>query len=402
MFRAKLKKQIVLEAINTLANNSSITQLSPGGKARAIIEAVGQIVGNVSADTSDGIMQTLLTDASGATLDLIAESYGIQRLTAVAPKVESRDSSLRYYVRRGTFGDLNNGADITIPKGTQIRSDTSNASIYLIQRENLVLSGAGNTAYFAADQVGTSAGLTVAPNTLTRHNFVGYTNAAFRGLLVTNDKGVAGRPPESDANLRFRIRSQITSSSTANASSIRIAALSVPGVADARILENRAGLGTFDVVVYGISPSVPVSVIQAVQSRIDQVTALGCRGIAVSPRLVGVSVATSIKFRANTPQSDKNAIITDIDTAIRDYITNLLPGQELVINSLVQRILGTSSQILDIGTPGNPLLELFVWRQNGPNSRRYSRKLELNYRIQDDEDLVVEPFIENPISIIEG
>ena len=55
MFRAKSKSQAMLEAVNSLAAKSSITQLSPGGKARAIIEAVGQIIGGISSDTSDGI-----------------------------------------------------------------------------------------------------------------------------------------------------------------------------------------------------------------------------------------------------------------------------------------------------------------------------------------------------------
>lgn len=402
MFRAKSKSQAVLEAVNSLANKSSITQLSPGGKARAIIEAIGQIIGGISTDTSDGIVQTLLTDATGTTLDLIAESYGIQRLSAVAPKVETGDASIRYYVRRGTFGNINNGSGFTIPKGTQIRSDTANASIYLIQREDVTVSAGSSEVYIAADQVGANFGVAVAPGSLVRHNFVGYADSAFGALLITNDKGVAGRPSESDANLRFRVRSQLTSSATGNATSIRIAGLSVPGVSDIRILENRAGLGTFDVVVYGISPSVQSSVIQAVQARVDQVTAMGCRAIATAPRLVGVSFTTTIKFQPNTTQSDKNGIINNIDKSVREYINGLLPEQELVINILVQKILTISDQILDIGTPGEPFSELSIWRQNGPNSRRYSRKLEANYKIQEDEDLVIEPFIEIPISIVEG
>ena len=138
MFRAKSKQQVILEAISSLAAKSAITQLSPGGKARAIIEALGQVVGNIGADTSDGIMQTLLTDASGATLDLIAESYGIQRLQSVPPRIEGEDGNLRFYVRRGTFGDINAGQNITINRGTQIRSNTDNSGVYFIQRDNLV------------------------------------------------------------------------------------------------------------------------------------------------------------------------------------------------------------------------------------------------------------------------
>ena len=140
MFRAKTKEQAVLEALNNLAAKSSITQLNPGGKARAVLEAIGQFVGDLSADTSDGIMQTLINDATGPTLDLIAEGYGLQRLAAVPPQVESTDSSLKYYVRRGTFGDINAGNNISIPKGAQIRSDSDTAGVYFVQRDDITLS----------------------------------------------------------------------------------------------------------------------------------------------------------------------------------------------------------------------------------------------------------------------
>lgn len=402
MYRAKTKQQIILEAVNNLSARSSITQLSPGSKARALIEAVAQVVGNVSADVSDGIMQTLLTDASGTTLDLIAEAYGIQRLQQVPARVESGDQNLKYYVRRGTFGDINNGLDITVPAGVQLRANGDVSGAYFIQREQVTLPAASDEVYFAADQVGSNTGTSIAPYVLNRHNFSGYAEASFNSLLVTNDKGVAGRPPESDANLRFRVRAQMTASATGNKTALRIAALAVAGVSDIRILENRAGLGTADVVVFGISPTVSTSIIQEVQRRINRVSAAGTRAIAVQPRLVGISLATSIRFDANTPTGEKNQIVGRADRAVRRYINDRLPGQDLVINALAQQILSSSNRVIDIGTPGEPFDQLLIWKQNGPNSRRYSRNLESNYRIREDEDLVVEPFIEFPIRITEG
>lgn len=402
MYRAKTKNQVIIEAVNSLATKSSITQLSPGGKARAMIEAIASVVGSMSADTSDGIMQTLLTDATGVTLDLIAESYGIQRLQPVPPRIESGDQSLKYYVRRGTFGDINGGNDIIIPAGTQIRSATDNAVIYFVQRETIQLSASESEAFFSADQVGQNFGSSVAPGTLIKHNYGGYADANFNALLVTNDRGVSGRPPESDGNLRFRIRSQITAGATGNATAVRIAALAVPGVADIRILGNRAGLGTFDVVVYGINPDVSDSVLLQVQSRIDRVTAMGSRAIAVPPRLVGISLATDIRFRPGTTQADKNKTFAQIEDTIRRYVNDLLPGQLLTINGLALRILSVSDLIIDIGTPGTPFAELLIWRQNGPNSQRFSRTLESNYRIQEDEDLLIEPFVELPVRLTEA
>jgi uncharacterized phage protein gp47/JayE len=194
----------------------------------------------------------------------------------------------------------------------------------------------------------------------------------------------------------------MTAGATGNATAIRNAALAVPGVADIRILENRAGLGTFDVVVFGISPSVGDSTLQEVQARVDQVVAMGCRAVVVAPRLVGISLTTGIRFKVGTPQSTKNQAVSSIENVVRSYISDLLPGQEFSINSLTQRIISASDSIADIGTPGEPFSELLIWKQNGPNSTRFSRDLKANYLIQEDEDLAVEPFIELPIRFTEG
>lgn len=402
MFRAKSKRESVIEAVNSVVANSSLSLFTPGSKARALIEAVGEVVGNIGTDTSDGVFQSLLSEASGPTLDLIAESYGLQRLPAVAPKIESLDNNLRYYVRTGTFGDINGGSAITVPAGTKIRADSEGTSIFYIQRTAVTLPAGSSEVFFAADQFNSRANTNVAPGTLTRHNFTGYADSAFNSLLVTNDKGVAGRSRETDSNLRFRVRSVLTNSATANITAVRIAALKVPGVADVRILPNRAGLGTFDVIVFGISPTVAPGMLADVQANVDRVMAMGSRGIAVAANLLGISLRARIRFRDATPQGEKNAAFVAATERIRQYVDDLLPGQELSINALMNQILTSADSILDIGTPGDPFEELLIWRQTSPTSTRFSRNLEANRRIKSDEDLVIEPFMRQPILLLEA
>jgi uncharacterized phage protein gp47/JayE len=402
MFRAKTKTETVIEALQDLIANSSLTLLSPGSKARAIIEAAGQVVGNTGEDTADGVLQSLLSQATGPTLDLIAGAYGLQRLPAVSPKIEAADSSLKYYVRAGTFGDINNGGPIQVPAGTQIKADSDGTSIIYLQRQAVTLPAASSEVYFAADEFSTRVNSNVAPNVLTSHNFTGYLDSAFRSLLVTNEKGAAGRPRETDSNLRFRIRSSLTSTASGNLTSVRLAALQIPGVSDVRIISNRAGLGTFDVVVFGISPVVGPGLLQQVQNAVNRVVSVGSRGIAVSSNLVGVSLRARVRFRANTPQAEKNAALISADTNVRRYINDLLPGQSLTINALTNAILSSADAIVDVGLPSDPFEELLIWRQTSPDSTRFSRNLEVNRRIRDDEDLVVEPFVDQPILLLEA
>lgn len=401
MFRARTRNQVIADAVGHLASKSNITHVHPGSRARAIVEAIGLVVGNIGQDIAQGTIETLLSEATGATLDFIAQSFGLQRLPAAPARVEAADQNMKYYLAAGTFGDINNGNDITVPAGTQIRAESQDFTMYFVQREPVVLPAASSEVYFAADQTGVVSGPAnrVGPNVLSRHNFTGYQDSAFDSLLVTNTKGLAGRPRESDDNLRFRIRNFMTSRAGANAIAVRLAALQVPGVSDVRILSGRAGIGTFDVVVFGTVPAVSDTVISEVTQAVKQVAAVGTTPIVVASRLVGISFSAELKFRDDTPTGEKNGIITAAREAARDYINDLQPGQEFVINRLLAAITSVSDKIVDIGTPNRPFSELLIWKQTAPASSRFSRRLETNYRVRVDEDLVPEPYITAPLNV---
>ena len=109
MFKTRPRADVIRSAIADLASNASIANLAPGSKARAIVEALGSVIGNVSSDLSLGMINTLLPNAQGPVLDLLADMVGIQRLPEIRARVESGDANLKYYVKTGTFGDINNG-----------------------------------------------------------------------------------------------------------------------------------------------------------------------------------------------------------------------------------------------------------------------------------------------------
>lgn len=403
MYIAKNRSQIINETLNYLVSQTSIQNVSPGSKTRALIEALGIVAGNTSQDISDGLFQSFLTEATGLSLDFIAESYGIQRLPARPARADASDKIFRYYVRGTTFGDINNGNDIYIPAGTQIEPVVGDPSTYFIQREDVVLSAGDSEYYFAADQAGSVFANSISPGALIRHNFTGYTDSPFNSLLVMNEKGLSGRPRESDDNLRFRVRQSLSTAAGANAAAIRIAGLQVPGVSDIKILNSRAGLGTFDVVVFGIDPVVSDGVIRAVQTRIDSATAVGSKAIAVAPRLVGISLNTTIKFVDGITQGEKNAAMNSARQAIRSYVLGLNSGNSFVINSLMNAIVSASANITSIGAPREPFAQLLLWKSStSANENRFSRRLTTDYLIQDDEELVVEPFVANPITLTEA
>lgn len=404
MFKTRDRTELIRGAIADLAANSSIANLSPGSKARAVVEAVGSVMGSVATDLSVGMVSTLLPNATGPTLDLLADMVGLQRLNAVPGKVDEADGNLKYYVQTGTFGDINGGTAIVVPAGTQIRtgSNRGRSDASMIQRAEVTLPAGASEAYVAADQIGQITSRGIAANALVRHDFIGYVDSEFQSLLVTNEKGIAGRPTESDSSLRFRIANRLQSAVAANAVAIRLAGLVVPGVNDIRIIQNKSGIGSFDVVVFGTSQAVANSVIQRVQEQIDRYQAVGTRGIAVGPRLVGLSMRIRLVFKDEATASERNAAANAARQAIRTFIIDIQPGGRFVLNSLVRVILNSHPMILDVGDPDDPFDQILVWRSTASADSRFSRHLRQNIKIAEDEELVVEYSIDNPIELVEA
>ena len=404
MFKTRRKADIIQAAIADLASNSAIANLAPGSKARQIVEAVGEILGTVGTELSLGLINSLLPNATGSSLDLLADMVGLQRLSEIRARVESADNNFKYYVKTGTFGDINNSQAITVPAGTHIRTGSTRgrADSSMIQRTAVTLSASASEVYFSADQTGQVLLRGMAANSLIRHDFVGYADSAFKSLLVTNMKGIAGRSVESDQNLRFRISNRLQASAKANLTSIRLSALLVPGVSDVKIISNKSGIGSYDVVVFGTSQVVADNVIQQVQDQIELHQAVGTRGIAVGPRLVGLSMRIRLTFTDSATTGEKNAAANAARQAVREFITDISPGGKLVINSLVQVILGSHRIIQDVGSPGEPFDQILVWRNTTSSDSRFSRTLRQNLSIQEDEELLVEYSINNPIEVIEA
>jgi len=403
MFKSKQKQDVIRLAIADLASNAAIANLAPGSKARLVVEAVGEVIGTVATDLSIGIVTTMLPNATGATLDLIADMVGIQRLPETRARIETADGNMKFYVKTGTFGDINSATAITIPAGTEVRTGSSRgrADETMIIRSAVTLPASASQVFFSADQIGQVRLRGISAGALQRHDFVGYTDSAFQSLLVTNDKGIAGRPIESDQNLRFRIANRLQSAAEANLTSIRLNALLVPGVADVKIIPNKSGIGSFDTVVFGTSQVVGDNVIQQVQDQIDRHQAVGTRGIAVGPRLVGLSMRIRLRFKDEATAGEKNAAANAARQAIREFITDISPGGRFILNSLVRVVLGAHPMIQDLGDPDDPFDQILVWRSTLTGDARFSRNLRQNLLVRDDEELLIEYSIDTPIEMIE-
>ena len=373
---------------------SGITQLAPGGKARAFADIIASELGILESNQFVNITQTLLPFATGDSLDLIGQIFGVTRIQRQDGYSDSSDNNFQFYVRTGTFGDLNSGNDISIPANTQIFTSAPNGPVYLTDAVTLLAQNSVQS--FSATSVCTGSAGNAASGVFTRSNFTNYTQSAFGGLLVTNTYGVTGgRDTEDDDSYQYRIHLRLISQSGINEAAIRYQLLQLPGIQDV-VFSTSAG--SFLVYLYGISPVIPPSLIQLANTAISTTAAFPIQGTALMPDLVGISLSTTVSFTSGVAAADQAVILSSAATAAANYINNLAVGAPMVINQLAVAMVTSDSRISSIGQPNDMIPSLFLWRSRADGTR-YSRFLVADYQPQLGERNIVETSISNPISL---
>jgi hypothetical protein len=95
-------------------------------------------------------------------------------------------------------------------------------------------------------------------------------------------------------------------------------------------------------------------------------------GAAVSPDLVGITLATTISMVAGSSQTDRDTAAGQAAAAAQVYLNNLRVGDPLIINDIAAAIRNSSAKILDVGAPNRQIDEIYIWRSRADASR-YSR-----------------------------
>lgn len=351
-------------------------------------------LGTLETNEFTNITQTLLPFATGDSLDLIGQIFGVTRIQSQDASVDSSDGNFQFYVRTGTFGDINSGQDIQIPANVQIFTEALNGPVYLTDAVTLPTQLSSQS--FSATSVSTGSTGNTAAGVFNRHNFTGYTNAAYGSLLVTNNYGIiGGRDQEDDDSYQYRIHLKLTSQSGINEAALRYQLLQLPGIQNVVFVSSA---GSFYVYLYAISPVVPVSLLQLANTTLSTAVAFPIQATALTPDLVGISLSTTLSFTAGTSPTDQTVAISNATAAASDYINNLPIGAPLIINQIAAQILGADSRISDVGQPNDEIPNIFVWRSRADGSR-YSRYLVQNYTPRQGERIVVETSIASAINL---
>ena len=396
---------IIDSALRQLTQETNITQLSPGAKARTLLEIVSRQLSEQYQIFDINLANAYLSTAKGEFLDFMGEIVGIERLQPVASGTVSGSQNVIFYTNAATFGAINDSNDISIPKGTKLWTSptvvgSDDSTIYYVTEDTLLPAA---SVVFALPVEATQQGelFNVGQDTLVNHDFNNYTDAANGTLLVRNRAAItSGRSLENDADFRYRISKQVTTSEMGNQTAIRLAALSVPGVADVSEVPYVRGLGTFGVYIKSLDARVADELVDAVQVVVDDVQSFGNKGFALKPKEIGIEMVLELTYRETVPNRDRADITRDVVGAMYDYINNLSIGEDFIVNEVVQRVMQVDDRIKNVGVANKPINDLKMWKTSRTADNRIRYTLEGDYITSFDEKVLVEYSLTNPVTVI--
>lgn len=377
--------------IDHLIRNTNLTRTTPGSKTRALMDGVSTKLGTMWRSFDLNVAQSFLHGAHGRFLDFIGDMMGIHRINEAPARLSAVDQIQRFYVSSGTFGSINGGADIVLTSGVTISTGVDGQGIIYFVPQQVILSAADSEAFVPLQSTGTGSQYHVGAEQLRYHNFSGYTNSADNSLKTTNDFEIAyAQDPESDTNYRYRISQAMTASEAGNLTALRMATLITPGVADLQIIKYANGIGTFDIIVKSVMPSVSDSLLQAVSANVEAKQSFGTKVYVRGPKETGFGLVGSIRPRRKLSAQEESQLLSSVTDNITEYVNNLDIAEGLYINELVERVMSTSNLIRDIGVPGKPFDELFIYIENDLGDNKIRGTLVTNYLPASDEKVLVE------------
>jgi uncharacterized phage protein gp47/JayE len=341
---SKSKTEILGKMLLSLEKNAGITATYPGSIARAFAEAVAVEMGDLYEALKFSVNQTSISTASGRSLDLIGELYGVRR-KIVSPEIEQ--DRMSYNIE--FFISSPSSSDIVIPKDTLVYNDVTEFSSkqYQYKLQDSVTIIAGTTrAYGRIAASFTGQDFTAAKNTLTKHNFTSVEGSI---IFCTNTKEIFAMPGmESDDSYRRRISFSIKEKSYGTAESLRLNALALPGVRDVRIRESSYGMGSCDVIVVPETQTISPSFVQNVLDNLSPRKPVGIKlNIRIAER-VPISLAVNIVLPQGLSSAAVSALENQASIFLRRYLNSFTIGGTLSYADIESQIRASSDFIKSV------------------------------------------------------
>lgn len=312
-------------------------------------DIIGQAVDQNKRELTQIYSSSLLSRASGVELEvLVYNLFGLSRRPASYATSFKEEKNVMFYVNGqnvATFGDINDGQDILIPKGTLIGSssafDSLDNAVYSVIT-NTILPANSSTKFLDVIAVTPGSSSLVSNNTLINHSFSNYFDNSLNSLRVTNRFPIInGSNAENDDDLRNRAVHFVDSQRIGSLDSITSSALSIPGVLNAIVISGYYGIGTTAVVCKGVDQESSIRLVNDVQKSLDTLSLPGGSFYAIPPVYINLNVKLRLNISTDTTSSETESLKTLIKSEIFSFArnnTSQIVNLNSLSNTLIRKI----------------------------------------------------------------
>lgn len=385
-FFNRSQEEIISASLDRLADNTNITQLSPGSKMRFLLDTFAEEQASQHVTFDENLMQAFIKYADGKFLDFFGDMLNAPRYEPTHAYVD--DNNFMFYVSSGTFGDINGNSDFIIPSGTNISTVPFDGKIVtpgISQYDQINYTTTANVTCRASESFvytpiranieGESSD--VPRGVLNQHNFSNYALNGTVTLKCTNKYSISsGRDRESNESYRFRLTELFRSRQLAIYSSIRLAALSIPGVSDIKMVNCEQGPGSFSVYVKSTSPTPSPRLIDEVSTSIYSVTSYGVRPFVLAPEPIGLEFVCAVLWSPKATQAQITEGYNQMRLALENDINSKDIGEEVIFSDLIDTLLSANKYANSVGVNRpNKFEEVYVYKSDPSGQETAIRNL---------------------------
>lgn len=330
--------------INKLTNRTGLLNIVPGSKIYQLAEAVASELAELELLLDKDIEQNSIVKASGQDLDIInRDFFGIERRPEYKIPISASMKAIKFYVRAGTFGSINNGEDIILPEGVLIESD----KVILRIGNQTTLSSSLSELYISAEIV--TGDLDIIPvNSIKKHNFSNYAQSVANTLLVTNPISIISFiPQESDDNFRYRTANALKSFVKTNNEGIRNEIISIPRISNVEIVNSQNGAGTFTVYVQGVTPVTSDDLIDLVTLTLQDHIGPWVTYAVSKYNYIGLELDLTIQTKNSNLYIGNTEFISNINEIVTTFVNNFY-GDELYLLDIAKLVESAYADILNV------------------------------------------------------
>jgi uncharacterized phage protein gp47/JayE len=337
--------QMNADSLRYLANNTSITYLTEGSIARALVESTNLEISRLQQYIASTYRNAFPATAESFYLDTIGRGLGLPRLDETASASSIEDQNVKFSVASGRLGDYypnpSNSNLGLIVAGTTI-STLDETIVYKVSADTTFPINAKEAFVPVVAEVDGDS------SNVGKYKLVVHSGQS--AVNVTNLKEINnGSGQESDKLYRYRILNHMISSPSCNQLSIKLAVMGSPDIARVELREFARGAGTFDALLVPTGNTIANATADIVQQAINQASAFGISGRAIEPTYRKFKISVQLIPTRDAGSGLVDSAKTTAKNAILDYMETIPMGGELIVNRLRAAIIdAVPSQVKDI------------------------------------------------------